>query len=95
MSPKKLAMDQSWSAVRWFAYAGAALTITAAVGTFGMAWLVRAERQPQSAFLPLNGPKVAARSAGDTDMEATGSIGPVADRSRHPLGHDVETSPND
>ncbi len=69
--------DQRGSAVRWFAYAAAAITVTAAVGAHGMAWLVRTEREPLSAFLPLNRPSVASRSLGTPDMEATGSIRPA------------------
>lgn len=73
--------DQNGSAVRWFAYAAAAITIVAAVGAHGMAWLAQSGREPLQAFLPLNRP--AAHSFGDPDMAATGSIParpPVASR---------------
>ena len=43
--------DQRGSAVRWFAYAAAAITVVAAVGAHGLAWVAESGRLPVIAFV--------------------------------------------
>ena len=65
--------DRQGSAVRWFAYAAAAITVVAAVGAHGLAWVAQSGRLPVIAFVPLNERTIKTPPAG-VDLEATGSI---------------------
>ena len=69
-----LMRDQSGSAVRWFAYAAAAITVVAAVGAHGLAWVAASGRLPTIAMVPLNERTIRPRPAGGVDLQATGSI---------------------
>ncbi len=68
------ARDRRGSATKWFAYAAAAIVITAAVGAHGLAWIAQSGRVPAIAFLPLNQRTLQAQSGSTVDMDATGAI---------------------
>ncbi|HEX4768383.1 MAG TPA: hypothetical protein VH414_19110 [Lichenihabitans sp.] len=68
------ARDRRGSATKWFAYAAAAIVITAAVGAHGLAWIAQSGRVPTIAFLPLNQRTLQAQAGGAVDMDATGAI---------------------
>ena len=66
--------DRHGSAVRWFAYAAAAITVVAAIGAHGLAWVAESGRLPIIAFVPLDGRPLKSQTAGDIDPTTTGSI---------------------
>ena len=66
--------DQRGSAVRWFAYAAVAITVVAAIGAHGLAWVAESGRLPVIAFVPLSERTIKVQPPGGVDMEATGSI---------------------
>lgn len=65
--------DRRGSAARWFAYAAAAITITAVAGAHGLAWIAHSGRLPIIAFVPMND-RVARQHLEGVDMNVTGSI---------------------
>lgn len=67
--------DRRASATRWFAYAALAITVTAAAGAHGLAWVARSGRLPVIAFIPLNQQFARGQSGDAVDLNATGSIG--------------------
>ena len=66
--------DRRGSATRWFAFAAAAITIAAAAGAHGLAWIAQSGKLPIVAFVPLNDRVARAQRAGAIDMDATGTI---------------------
>ena len=66
--------DRRGSATRWFALAAAAITIMAAAGAHGLAWIAQSGKLPIVAFVPVNDKVARAQGAGGIDMEATGTI---------------------
>ncbi len=68
------ARDRRGSATKWFAYAAAAIVVTAAVGAHGLAWIAQSGRVPTIAFLPLNQRTLQAQAGSAVDMDATGAI---------------------
>ena len=66
--------DRQGSAVRGFAFAAAAITVVAAVGAHGLAWVAQSGRLPIIAFVPLDGRPLKSHTAGDVDPTTTGSI---------------------
>jgi hypothetical protein len=74
MLARSFLRDRRGSAAKWFAYAAAAITITAAAGAHGLAWIAHSGKLPIVAFVPINDRTARAQSAGAIDMEATGTI---------------------
>lgn len=77
MASSSFMHDRSGSATRWFAYAAAAITLSAAAGAHGLAWIAHSGRLPVVAFIPVNERVARSQQAGSVDMNATGSIEPV------------------
>ena len=74
MLPLFFIRDRRGSAVRWFVYAAAAITLSAAAGAHGLAWMVQSGRLPVIAFVPIDRQSASNRQARSVDMAPTGSI---------------------
>ncbi|MBE7186559.1 MAG: hypothetical protein INR68_19370 [Methylobacterium mesophilicum] len=73
---------QDGSASRYFAYAAAAIMVTAAIGAHGLAWLANSGQMPVVAFLPLDRKATPVVGPRDVDTTATGSVRSRADLQR-------------
>ena len=74
MFPKRFLADREGSAVRWFAYAAAALTVSCMACAQGLSWLAQSGRMPTIAFLPPRDRLARATAAAEIDPMPTGSV---------------------
>ncbi len=78
MTPKRFAGDERGSAVRWFAYAAAGLTLLSIAAAQGLARLADAGRLPSIAFHGPAGQPSRRSGNGDLDPTPTGSVAGMA-----------------
>ena len=66
--------DRRGSAVRWFAYAAAGLTVSCVACAQGLSWLAQSGRMPAIAFLPAKDRGSQPAAANGIDPLPTGSV---------------------